>query len=322
MISGQGASPHVASGLYIDFHAHVQGRKEVMPGQRPEHPWLTAAADALEPLLYKGVQLFAEHGRHRLLTQLYPTFKSWGFNEIVRQFQRHQAEELLSAMDEAGIATTVICAIEPFFETLDLLEALAPFGDRFVVFASVDPQDPEYAEVFEAYLSTGRVKGLKIHPALAGPKPTAKRMFQLVELAQRHALPVIIHTGTFPFPLVEGCDNPLMLEPVIQAFPGVDFVLAHIGWDQYRHVLDLGARYPHVHTDTSWQPPRIIREALAAFGPERLLLGSDFPLFPPKLAVEALQAAVSPEHLHAIGYANGARLLKLGAKRPVGGAAA
>ena len=300
----------LARGLFIDFHGHLKGSQEFSHPEVPEIPVLRAAAEALEPMLVQGINLFARYGRHRVLTQFYPRFKALGFNEILRQFNKHQADTLLAGMDRAGIETTVICAIEPFFQTLDLLETLAPYGERFAVFASVDPEDPEYESKFDTYVATGQVYGMKIHPSLAGPMPTSERMFQLIDLARRHRLPVIIHTGTFPFPLCEGADNALALEPVIRDFPEVPIVLAHIGWDQHDHVLALGHDYPNVYTDTSWQSPQIIREAISAMGVERVLFGSDFPLFSQESALAVLLEAVPPEQLRRIGYENGASLLR------------
>lgn len=300
----------LARGLFIDFHGHLKGSQEFQHPDVPEIPVLRAAAEALEPMLFQGIGLFARYGRHRVLTQLYPRFKTLGFNEILRQFNKYQADTLLASMDRSGIETTVICAIEPFFQTLDLLDTLAPHGDRFAVFASVDPEDPEYEAKFGTYVATGQVYGMKIHPSLAGPMPTSERMFELIDLARKHHLPVIIHTGTFPFPLCEGADNALALEYVIRDFPDVPIVLAHIGWDQHDHVLALGHDYPNVYTDTSWQSPTIIREAISAMGVERVLFGSDFPLFSQESALAVLLEAVPPEQLRRIGHDNGAALLR------------
>jgi predicted TIM-barrel fold metal-dependent hydrolase len=185
------SQPSLAHGLFIDFHAHLRGKKDVDHPETPHFPLLQAAAEALEPALVQGIQLFARYGRHRVLTQLYPMFKQVGYNEILRQFNKYQVEQLVAGMDASGIERTVICAIEPFFETLDLLDTIQPYADRFAVFCSVDPEDPEYAEKFETYVATGQVYGLKIHPAMAGPVPTSERMFELVALAQKHHLPVI-----------------------------------------------------------------------------------------------------------------------------------
>jgi hypothetical protein len=294
---------------FIDFHAHLRGKKEIAHPELPHIPLLHAAAELVEPALYHGIGLFARWGRHRLLTGLYPVFAQLGFNELVRQFNKYQAEQLIASMDANGVETTVICAIEPFFETLDLLEAVKPFGHRLAVFCSVDPEASDYAERFDAYMATGMVYGLKIHPALAGPSPTSERMFALVAMAERHGLPVIVHTGTFPFPLCEGANDVFALEPVIKAFPQVPIVLAHIGWDQHDAVIALGADYPNVYTDTSWQPASVIKEALQGFGPERVMFGSDFPLFHQAQALAPLLEAVPPELLPQVGYGNAARLL-------------
>jgi predicted TIM-barrel fold metal-dependent hydrolase len=277
--------------------------------QAPDIPWLRSAAECFEPWLARGVELFAEHGRHPILTQVYPFFKELGFNEILRQFNKYQASQLLRSMDIAGIETSVVCAIEPFFETLDILKTLEPFGERFAVFCAVDPQASDCFERLAYYAASNQVAGLKIHPPLVGPTPTSDRMFELVEFAAGHHWPVIIHAGTFPFPLLEGTDRVRDLEPVIQAFPEVPMVLAHIGWDQAADVLRLGARYSNVFTDTSWQSGTVIREAISALGVERVLFGSDFPLFHQGRARDILQSALRPNEVAPVGYENARKLL-------------
>lgn len=301
--------PSLAHGLFIDFHGHLRGKKDVNHPDAPDYPILKAAAEAIEPAIMQGINLFARYGRHRVLTQFYPMFKEVGYNELLRQFNKYQLHQLIASMDASGIERTIICAIEPFFETLDLIETTEAYANRIAVFCSVDPEDPEYADKFEVYVQTGRVYGMKIHPAMAGPVPTSERMFELVALAQKHGLPVIVHTGTFPFPLVAESNNALSLEPVIKTFPDVPIVLAHIGWDQHDHVLSLGHDYPNVYTDTSWQGVPIIREAISAMGAERVLFGSDFPLFQQSASLNTLVQAVRPEELHLIGYENARRLL-------------
>lgn len=301
--------------LFIDFHGHLKGRGELLPQLNLMTNVLQFAGTLFEPVLEHGIDWFARYGRHPWLINHYQHFKHLGFTEMVRKFNRYQAQHLLDSMDYLGIESTVICVIEPFFETFDLLETLSLYPDRFNIFCSVDPLDPGFAEKFAAYMDTGVVRGLKIHPALAGPKPVSERMFELIELAKQHHLPVIIHTGTFPFPLVEGTNDVRDLEYVIRDFPDVPIVLAHIGWDQYRYVLRLGHDYPNVYTDTSWQTPHVIREAITAMGITRVLFGSDYPLFSQSRALGILLQALQPEELNQVGYRNAQTLLNYSRNR-------
>ncbi|MEB3284301.1 MAG: amidohydrolase family protein [Candidatus Sericytochromatia bacterium] len=297
----------------IDFHTHLRGARSISHPQAPHLPWLHFAAEMLEPVLAQGVELFSQYGRHPYLTSLYPRFKQAGFNEILRQFSKYQTEQLLSSMEKAGVSTSVICSIEPFIDTLDLLYTVELNPGHFLLFCSVDPLSPVLMERLRLYASLKGIVGLKIHPPLAGPLPTSDRMFELVEFAAGCGWPVIIHTGTFPFPLLEGADRALDLEPLIRTFSTVPIVLAHVGWNQSADVLELGARYPNVFTDTSWQPIAIIREAISAFGATRVLFGSDFPLFSQVRAKEILRSALEPEEFRRVGYENARNLLRTSA---------
>ena len=134
-----GSQPSLAHGLFIDFHAHLRGKKDLNHPETPNYPLLHAAAEALEPALVHGINLFARYGRHRVMTQFYPMFKQVGYNELLRQFNKYQVAQLIASMDACGIERTVICAIEPFFETLDLLETIQPYADRFALFHKIVP---------------------------------------------------------------------------------------------------------------------------------------------------------------------------------------
>ena len=69
--------------------------------------------------------------------------------------------------------------------------------------------------------------------------------------------------------------------------------MAHLGgYFHYRDVLDIADRLENVYVDTSAIPyPRVIRQAVDAFGAERVLYASDGPGCPPILEVEKVRIA-------------------------------
>ena len=65
--------------------------------------------------------------------------------------------------------------------------------------------------------------------------------------------------------------------PIIRAFPKVQFVLGHMGLLTPRPAIDLAERFSNVWLETSFQSARTVADAIERIGPDRILLGSDWP---------------------------------------------
>lgn len=297
------------TGPLIDYHAHLRGEECIDTSELPQYPLLHLLADRLEPWLYKGVNLFARFGRDTRFHGVYREFTYLGFHELLRLMNKYRVHTLIESMDQLGIERTVICVIEPFIGTMEVLKAVAPYRDRLSVYCAVDPAEPRFLERLQAYVDTGQVIGLKIHPPVAGPHPSSDEMFMMGEFASANHLPIFIHAGTFPFPLHEHCDNVNFLEPFITRFDGIPIVLGHIGWDQHEKTIQLGEKYAHVHVETSWQGPEVIREAIDRLGKHRVLMGSDFPLLRQDVALKNVLDAVSDEEAEWVCYRNAERMI-------------
>ena len=276
-------------GPRIDFHVHLSGdaaspREDGSGACGAGHAWFHG-------VLGEVVRLVAKVGRTPSWTRVYPEFSEAGFRELVKRFDSHGRDRLLLELDRYHVSRAVICSIEPFLDTRDLAHTLASNRDRLALFASVDPSLGDPVDRLERMVASHRIQGLKLHPPLAGPHPLSPRMFELGSWAERRGLPIFVHAGTFPFPLHGHHDDVADLEPFLRRIQDVPIVLGHIGWDQHRTVLDLARTYRHVHVETSWQPAAIIRQALDALGPHRVLMGSDFPLQPLGTAIAEVERA-------------------------------
>lgn len=137
-------------------------------------------------------------------------------------------------------------------------------------------------------------------------------------------VPVVVHCGHGPVPGAHtGLD---VFEHVLRRHPSLVAVLAHAGMPDYLGALDLVARYPGVHVDTTMVgvPFTQARAALPADWAARLVdvadrvvLGSDFPNIPYDYseqldAIRGWAAAddrLGEPFLRAVLHDNGARLL-------------
>jgi predicted TIM-barrel fold metal-dependent hydrolase len=59
--------------------------------------------------------------------------------------------------------------------------------------------------------------------------------------------------------------------PLIQAYPDVVLILAHLRWG----AIPLVKRYDNVYVDTTYMDPVTVEIGVDALGPDRILFGSD-----------------------------------------------
>ncbi|MCX6406599.1 MAG: amidohydrolase family protein [Propionibacteriales bacterium] len=131
--------------------------------------------------------------------------------------------------------------------------------------------------------------------------------------------PVVLHAGSGPAPGAH--TGPDGVASVLERFPGLRIVVAHLGMPEYEAFLDLADRFPEVRLDTTmvlvdfWGPSddlaAALRPRLADLG-DRVLFGTDYPNIPYAYAhqVEVLQRLeLGDDWLRRVLWHNGAALL-------------
>ena len=110
--------------------------------------------------------------------------------------------------------------------------------------------------------------------------PKAMKLYELVG----GRVPFLLHTGDYRFSF----SNPEQLKPVLEAFPETTFVGAHMGgytiWKEAARAL--AGRYDNLYVDISSTFFGVTREEavsmVRAYGAERVLFGTDFPMWRPQ----------------------------------------
>ena len=207
----------------------------------------------------------------------------------------------LDELERHGIAHAVSFA-SVTAELAGLLEASPRAQGRISVFACVDPRQANAAKELAQLLERGSVRGALFFPALqrwAIDGPEAAAVFEVLE---PHRAPALVHCGLLRMPLRERFGlpreldmahaNPLHLIGPADRFPALPFVIPQFGAGFLRETLLAGAQCGNIYVDTSsshsWlatEPARltladVFERALAVFGPERILFGTDSSLFP------------------------------------------
>lgn len=201
-------------------------------------------------------------------------------------------EVILSLMDQAGVDRAVIMtyrdAVEPDDETtLYIKDAVTKYPDRLMGYVRINPNSARAIETLDQAILDFKMKGLKLHPVSYVGFPYTEPTLKLMRRAAQFNVPVLFHTG----------DEALALpEEVAQAayrVPEANIIMAHLGgYYHFEAVLKMANTLPNVMVDTSGIPyPWVIRRAIDAFGPERVLYASDGPGCPPKLEIEKVRLA-------------------------------
>ena len=162
------------------------------------------------------------------------------------------------------------------------------------------------------------VRAIKVHPAIAFVLPDDPGFLPVYKLAVDTGLPVVAHggsgKGTFYESDTEYCAPP-NFAPVMERFPGLRLVVAHLGQPFYDDLLALGAAYPNVWTDLSYVlgarflEGSALAETIRAFGVERVMFGTDFPFFDPEDSLSQLAAAgLSDAEMEMVTAGNAERL--------------
>ena len=192
-------------------------------------------------------------------------------------------ENMRRNMDRYGISKSACMPIPPNVTFKDL-ERAAKKDSGIIPFTGVDfTQESDVDTALAADVSAG-ARGLKLHPIIQCISFDDRRVFEAVEAFAKHELPVLFHAGIahyYPTDQKER-ERPDFgnIEPalkLVKAFPKVPFIAGHAGLFQVNEVMGLLGPCKNVRVDISFQSPKVVRQLIDVFGPERVLFASDWP---------------------------------------------
>jgi hypothetical protein len=165
----------------------------------------------------------------------------------------------------------------------------------------------------------GGVRVFKAHLQVGGYDPRDPLLDPVWGTLAEAGTPVVCHCADGPMP--GAFTGPGPIGAVLARHPRLRLVVAHCGSPEYAEFLDLAARYPNVHLDTTmvftdftnqYAPfPADLLPRLADLG-ERIVLGTDYPNIPYPYAHQIFALSrldLGAGWLRAVLHDNGARLL-------------
>jgi predicted TIM-barrel fold metal-dependent hydrolase len=263
--------------MIIDIHRHFVARE-----WHSENLWRGYARMVQQAASDMGISLSIENIQTHMIPTLFDT----------------TGEKHLEQMEKAGIDKSVVflwdhglLTGEPEVSIQEqskvLFNVAKKYPDKFIPFAHIDPRRPGAIEFVKRCVEEWGAKGLKLLP-ISGFNPEESETMNLIEAIANYRIPVITHTGPGVVPTSSRYCDPIYLDKMLLRFPEVNVIAAHMA-SGYRQQLCTFAWYrPNLYTEISMSQfivrkdgypafARAIREAVNAFGPDRVLFGTDSP---------------------------------------------
>ena len=129
------------------------------------------------------------------------------------------------------------------------------------------------------YIRASGLLGVKLHPDMQAINTDDARLFPLYEWLQQARMPLFVHCGDEH----RDFSHPRHLRRVIDRFPDLTVIAAHLGgwskWDDAVQYLKDTKCYLDISSCMMFLSPEKVAEYVRAFGAERVLFGTDFPIW-------------------------------------------
>lgn len=130
--------------------------------------------------------------------------------------------------------------------------------------------------------------GVKLHPDIQEFKIDDYRCLKIYELCEQEGLPILMHCGDSR----KDFSNPNRLLPVMQIFTELTVVGAHLGgWSVWEDALNNLQGLPNLYFDCCscfpFMTPEKAREIIESYGTDRVLFGTDYPIWAPEKEVQS-----------------------------------
>jgi predicted TIM-barrel fold metal-dependent hydrolase len=177
--------------------------------------------------------------------------------------------------------------------------------DKFSILAGINPVgiNKSILKKADEYLENGTIKGFKLYLGYYHVGPNHKAYHPFFKLAQKHDVPVLMHTGdTFYKTAKLKYSHPLEVDDVAVDFPDNKFVIAHLGYPWTIDAAEVIYKNDNIFVDLSGfvlgnkfpvsLAPKIKEAYLYVSNPNKFMFGTDWPLAPMKEYIEYMKTVI------------------------------
>ena len=252
-------------------------------------------------------------------THIYPDAIAKKAADSIRQFYQIGGSDMDGTVDqllrhgkEAGITRYIVLPVglkpDHVSHINDFIFNQAALHPEFTGFGTLHAAMPDLAEETQRILNIG-LRGIKMHPDSQAFAIDDPRLFAAYELLQGKA-PVLFHMGDVRYDY----SHPIRLRRVLELFPKLDVVAAHFGgYSMYETAFEILKDmncYFDISSSMMFMAEGDAEKYIRAYGPHRLVYGTDFPLWDPKTEVKRfLELKLTPDEVEQIAYKTALHIL-------------
>jgi hypothetical protein len=231
----------------------------------------------------------------RLFNLFSLNFKGYGFFErIVREIEGIQSietdniiEKTIFHIQKSEIDKVVLLPVSSK-ENEEVIKWKEFAPDVFIPFFNPPEKDikkTKITEILNTAFSDGNYKGFKVMLSFREKQLNNEIIYPTLEIAERKKLPVLMHSG-YPPPGTQKSvltySNPIVVDELMESFPKVKIILAHMGYPWTDIAIALAVQYPNIYLDLSnmtYMMPYRLKELLLrakdVIGTGKILFGTD-----------------------------------------------
>jgi predicted TIM-barrel fold metal-dependent hydrolase len=223
-------------------------------------------------------------------------------------------ESLLASGQKAGIDKYIIHSVATTPVQVpkinDFIAETVRAESRFVGFGAMHQDMENFEEEFKRIAAIG-LRGVKLHPDIQGFPFDDPRMYALYGLMEGH-MPLLVHAGDARYDF----SGPARIARVLDMFPKLDVICAHMGgyseWDEAGRLLAGRRCFVDSSSSLPFMDIEKARRLINTFGAERVLFGTDYPMWDAEEELERFNAlGLAGEEREMVLWKNAAKLLKL-----------
>ncbi len=164
------------------------------------------------------------------------------------------------------------------------------FPDKLIGLGTMHPESDDLKGDL-AHIKELGLHGIKLHADIQKFRIDDPLCFKIYELCEKENLPILMHTGDHRFDY----SNPDRLIPVLNTFKNLTVIGAHLGgWSVWDEAVEKLSDYENFYVDSSSSlyelPIDRATEIIRTYGVDKVLFGSDFPVFSPDIELERFLA--------------------------------
>ncbi len=221
------------------------------------------------------------------VTAFYPTIPDEQLDGTCDTLIRQGRENGVTHFIVHSVATTPhqVHSINVFIS-----QSVSASGGAFTGLGTMHPDVEDIPAAMDELIRLG-LKGVKLHPDIQKFPADDPRIMPVYEICEAKGLPVLVHTGDYRYDF----SNPPRIVNILKAFPRLNFVGAHFGgWSVWDDATRLLTDFDNISVDcsstTHWLGVERAKEQIRIWGEDRVMFGTDYPLWPQKPEIDRLLA--------------------------------